>query len=364
MKRVIIILLLPLLSSFVFAQNQKVTKLIIITFDGYRWKEIFTGADSALLFNKQYYSQDSTALVKKYWSADAKTRRKKLMPFFWNQLSTKGQLYGNRDKGNLVNVKNRYWFSYPGYNEMFTGYPDTLVNSNNFPPNPNINVQEFINKQPGYENKVIAFTSWEAFNRILNEKRSGFPVIAGYENLEGENLTPVQKMLNEQQHFLPKIFGNAERPDAVTFAMAKDYLKQNHPKVLQLSFIDTDAFGHQGKYDFYLDAAHYNDAMLQDLWTYIQSDPFYKDQTAIFIASDHGRGEGAAWRNHNANVPHADEVWFAAMGPGINPIGEVKTTGQLYQYQYAKTIAALLGFNFVTAHPAGEAVKTVISRQK
>ncbi len=48
--------------------------------------------------------------------------------------------------------------------------------------------------------------------------------------------------------------------------MVKDCLKQNHPSLLQLSFIDIDAFGHQGKYDFYLDAAHYNDAMIADLW--------------------------------------------------------------------------------------------------
>jgi hypothetical protein len=46
-----------------------------------------------------------------------------------------GQLHGNRTKGSEVNNANPYWFSYPGYNEIFTGYPDTAVNSNDKIPN-------------------------------------------------------------------------------------------------------------------------------------------------------------------------------------------------------------------------------------
>ncbi|HXH99389.1 MAG TPA: alkaline phosphatase family protein [Sphingobacteriaceae bacterium] len=360
MRKTIILLLFTIISNLVFSQTTRTKNVIVVTFDGYRWKELFRGADSAFLFGKTYNTQDSTERIKKFWGKNIQERREKLTPFFWNTIAKKGQIYGNRDAGNFVNVKNKYWFSYPGYNEMFTGYPDSLINSNNFRPNPNKTIHEFINEQPGYKGKVAAFTSWDAFDRILNEKRGGFLVNSGYENLEGENLTEVQKALNEQQHYLPKIFGHSERPDAVTYIMAKNYLKQKHPKFLQLSFIDTDAFGHAGKYDFYLDAAHYNDAMIADLWKTIQADPFYKDQTTLFIAVDHGRGEGSTWKNHNINVPNADQVWFAVMGPDTKPMGEIKSKGQLYQNQYAKTITALLGFNFTGIHTIGEIIKTVI----
>ncbi|MCW3089915.1 MAG: hypothetical protein JWP81_984 [Ferruginibacter sp.] len=362
MKKSLVLLFLIALSQAVPAQKRKSDKLVIITLDGYRWKELFRGADSAYLFGSEFTSQDSAGRLKKYWDKDINKRRKKLMPFFWNTIAKEGAIFGNRDLGNYVNVKNRYWFSYPGYNEMFTGYPDTLVNSNNYPPNPNINVLEFINKQPGYEQQVAAFTSWNAFNRILNKERCGFPVTAGYANLTTPNLTETQKLLNEQQHYLPKIFGGAERPDAVTFFMAKEYLKNSHPKVLQLSFIDTDAFGHQGKYDFYLDAAHYNDAMIADIWKYIQSDPFYKDQTTLFIAVDHGRGDDKTWRNHSAAVPHSDEIWFAVIGPDTKPLGEIKTQGQLFQYQYAKTWAGFLGFDFTSKNPIGEKIEGILGR--
>lgn len=94
-----------------------------------RWEEVFGGADSALLLNKQF-TKDSAGTSAKFWDDNIEARRKKLFPFLWSTVVSKGQLYGNRWKGSEVNNANRYKFSYPGYNEIFTGYPDTLVNSN------------------------------------------------------------------------------------------------------------------------------------------------------------------------------------------------------------------------------------------
>jgi hypothetical protein len=107
--------------------------------------------------------KDSAEMTGKYWGNNEIGRREKLMPFFWKTFAVKGQAYGNRDLGCNVNVKNRYWFSYPGYNEIFTGYPDSLINSNDYPANPNVTLQEYVNQQPGYKNSVAAFTSWVAF---------------------------------------------------------------------------------------------------------------------------------------------------------------------------------------------------------
>ena len=42
---------------------------------------------------------------------------------------------------------------------------------------------------------------------------------------------------------------------------------------------------------------------------------FYKDQTTIFIATDHGRGDGEDWTHHNSKTPGSDQIWFAVMGP-------------------------------------------------
>lgn len=44
------------------------------------------------------------------------------------------------------------------------------------------------------------------------------------------------------------------------------------------------------------------------------------------------------------------------MGPGIKAKGEIKTSMQLYQKQFAQTIARLLGFRYKAKHPIGEPI--------
>ena len=49
------------------------------------------------------------------------------MPFVWETIAQNGELLGNSTYGNNVNVQNRYWFSYPGRSEAFTGYYDSAI---------------------------------------------------------------------------------------------------------------------------------------------------------------------------------------------------------------------------------------------
>ena len=141
-----------------FAQSENQTKnVVVILIDGYRCEELFKGAEFDVLNNKKYNPDDSLKRFKKFWSDNLDERREKLMPFTWNYIAKHGQLYGNRDLGNDVNVMNPYWFSYPGRAEILSGFVDTAVNSNEYPDNPNTNVLEFINNQKGYEGKVVSF---------------------------------------------------------------------------------------------------------------------------------------------------------------------------------------------------------------
>lgn len=345
-------------SSFVPAQEKAPARnMIIFVMDGYRWRELFEGADSSILHSKKYNHIDSAWTVEKYWNDDLSERRRKLMPFVWDSIARMGQLFGNRAYGSQVNVRNKYWFSYPGRSETFTGYYDSAVNSNEYPDNPNTNVLEFINQQPAFHGKIAAFSSWDAVARILNRNRNGMLVNIYGEDVKGEGLTAEQRQANSWQHSLPDIFGKGERLDAGTFALAKPYLLANHPRILYIDFGDNDDFAHAGDYGDYLDAAHYADAAFRDIWSAVQQDPFYKDQTAMLIFPDHGRGIGPGWTSHGSRVVHSDETYLMAMGAGIAAKGEIKTAGQLYQVQFAQTIAALLGFHFTAEHPIAEPVK-------
>lgn len=350
-------------ATIAHAQKTGERKLVVITFDGYRWEDVFRGADSTMLAKILKGKKDSAERMNLYWSANGMESRKKLMPFLWNTIAAKGQVYGNRDAGSKANVKNSYWFSYPGYNEIFTGFPDSTINSNDLGPNPNKTVLEFFNEQKAYKSSVAAFTSWAAYTRILNKERSGLLINAGFANYEGRNLTEVQKFLNGQQHQLPKVFDPNERHDAVTYYLAKECLEQEHPKVLYIAFIETDAYAHRNLYDMYLASGNNNDKMIEDLWNYLQSDPFYKDQTTLVLATDHGRGDntGENWTHHNRKTRGSDAVWFAVMGPYTKPSGEIKNT-QIYQDQYAQTMAALLGMKFTSTKPVGEPIYNVITK--
>lgn len=329
--------------------------LVIFVMDGYRWRELFQGADSTILFDRRYNHIDSAWTIEKYWTENLEDRRRKLMPFTWEVIARNGLLLGNRRYGNDVNVINKYWFSYPGRSEIFTGYFDSSINSNDYPDNPNANVLEYINDQPAFHGKVVGFSSWDAVARIINRRRNGMLINIYGEDVPGD-LTALQKQANTFQHLLPDIFGKGERLDAGTYALAKSYILASHPRVLYIDLGDNDDFAHAGDYGDYLDAAHAADGMFKDIWSTLQTDPFYKDQTTLLIFPDHGRGLGSLWTDHGARTPHSDETYFIGMGPGIPARGEVKDPGHIYQQQYAQTMALLLGLRFTANHPVAEPI--------
>ena len=360
-------LLLFLLAGFFPSSAQRTTpaeNLIIITLDGMRWQEVFGGVDTALVRDKAFNQGDSAEIMQKYWAADVRERRRKLMPFLWSEIESRGRIFGNRAYGNQVDNANPYWFSYPGYSEIFCGYVDTAVNSNGYPPNPNTNVLAFIHAQKGFTGKVAAFGAWDAFDRILNEQQSGFPVVCGPENCGGASPTPREQLLNDMKRDAYSPFGQAEQLDVFTHYAALEYLKNQRPRVLYISYGETDEWAHHSHYRDYLDAARQTDQWIADLWKWLQSDAQYRGKTALLITTDHGRGDRvkAEWTSHGQRVSDSHEIWFAAMGPGMQPGGEMRNKTQLYQKQLAQTAAQWLGLHFTAEHPVADGVWEELKR--
>lgn len=355
-------ILLSLSLFFVsFSQAQKTENIIIITTDGLRWQELFKGMDEDLARDHRFNQDDSAAILTAFGASSATEKRKKLMPFFWNTIALQGQLYGNRTWGSKVNVSNPYWFSYPGYNEILSGYADERINSNDYPPNPNITITEFLNQQPALKGKVGAFGAWEAFNRILNEERSGVPVVAAYDTCGGAkpnaNELMINKLLRDSHKEWPE-----ECFDVFTHHAAMEYLKKEQPKVMYIAYGETDEWAHGWKYKYYLEAARQVDQWIAEIWNHIQSTPAYKNKTTLFITTDHGRGDKdkSKWTSHGSDIEGADEIWFAVIGPDTEPLGEIKTSSQFYQKQFTQTIAKLMGYTFKANQPIADAIKEVI----
>lgn len=232
MKKMVVLLLVLVCAggAGVAQQPARAKNLVVFLMDGYRWRELFQGADSGILFDRRFNHVDSAYTVAKYWAPDRDQRRRKLMPFVWETMAAKGQLWGNRELGSA-------------------------------------NVLEFIDRQRDYHGKVVSFASWDAIARILNRKRNGMLVNIYGEDVKGSGLSPAQVGANLLQHLMPDIFGNGERLDGSTYLLAR-----------------------------------------------------------------------------------ADETYFLAMGPGVEPRGEVRNGGQVWEEQFAATLASLLGLKFAAPH--------------
>ncbi|MGC1241238.1 MAG: alkaline phosphatase family protein [Chryseosolibacter sp.] len=363
MKIRLILVLLLMAGVSVSAQPRKTENIFIITLDGFRWQELYTGADSLLVENKEFV-HDPEALKSRFWANTPLERRKILMPFFWNTIAAQGQLYGNRKFDNKVDCSNSMWFSYPGYSEILCGFADDEnINSNKKINNPNETLLEFLNKMPDYKGKVAAFGSWDVFPFIVNEQRSGIPVNAGFEKAGGEKLTDREKFLNTLQDEIPGPWGGV-RLDAFTHYFALEHLQKKQPDVIYIAYGETDDFAHDGRYDEYLKSAHRTDQFIGDLWNWVQSQKKYKDKTTFLITTDHGRGTQPieSWRSHGDEVAGAGQIWFAVMGPDTPPTGEQKGAGQLHQNQVAKTAAAFLGVEYKNRKAVGDVVSTSIKK--
>ena len=352
-------LMLLFIGSNAFSQKGKTENVVIVTLDGMRWQEVFGGADSVLINNVKY-SHDTAELKAKFWSNDSLERRQRLFSFLWNTVAKEGQLYGNRHYQNYLNNANPYWFSYPGYNEIFTGYPDTAVNSNDKILNKNKNVLEFINQQKGYEGKVAVFSTWDVFPYILNARRSGLFINSDVDSLPFHS--PQFDIINQIQFLTPKPLG--VRPDVLTYIAGKEYLKEYKPKVLYIAFDETDDYAHGGAYDQYLSSAHAEDNMIKDLWTTLQTMPQYKNKTTLIVTCDHGRGDEIKdqWRDHGQKIKGANQLWMAVLGPDTKATGEQKQPQQLYQKQIATTIASLLGLTFTPEHEVGAPIESITKK--
>ena len=70
-------------------------RVIVVMVDGYRWQELFRGADSTLINNGEL---GNVGMMKAdYWRTTQEERRKALMPFTWNYIANNGTIIGNRE---------------------------------------------------------------------------------------------------------------------------------------------------------------------------------------------------------------------------------------------------------------------------
>jgi hypothetical protein len=364
-RRLALALAIGLLCAGSVRAQGKTRNVVLIVTDGLRWQEVFRGAERSLISRNVGGVRDTTFTLRAFWRDDATERRKALLPFFWERVAGQGVLLGNQDKGSVAAITNTKKFSYPGYNEILTGAFDPRIDSNDYPPNPNVTVFEWLSRKPAYKGKVAAIATWDAFRRIFNRERAGFDVIDSWdEPFRGAMAkTPQAALINEWYRTSVRMWeGNAF--DAPMHAATKEYIRQKKPRVLFVGYGETDEWAHSGMYDLVLQSAHRVDGFIRDLWDTMQSMPEYRGRTTFIITTDHGRGSGPTkWRDHGEDVDGAENIWMAILGPDTPALGEVTSGSRVTQSQIAATLAAVLGEDWNAASKdASSAITQVLRR--
>ncbi len=330
----------------------KTRNVVLIVSDGLRWQEVFTGADPDLLNEKNGGIWETPEqLRQKYWNDDPAERRKMLFPFLWGVVGKQGQIFGNQHKGSVAHVTNGMAFSYPGYNEMLTGRPDPRINSNEFGPNPNTTVFEWMNHFPEFHGKVAVYATWNVFKNIFNEPRSHLVMQVGWDLPEKGRLTPRQELLNDLYQTTTRL-DEEDVWDSFLQVPLLDYVKSAHPRLLFVGYGETDNWAHAGRYDLVLESAHQFDGFVRQLWETMQAMAEYRGQTTFIITTDHGRGSGPEeWKEHGVDEKGSENIWVAVMGPETSDFGERSNAATVTQSEIATTVAEFLGKDFRQVSP-------------
>lgn len=350
------------LSSLVMAQSpaepqgptRATENVLLVTLDGLRWQDVFTGADNAMLNAEDGRVADLRATRQRFWRGEPEARRELLMPFLWTTIAKEGQLFGDPSRGSAAKVTNPHRFSYPGYAELLVGFVNPLVDSNNKFPNPDQTVLEWLHGRPGFAGRIAAFSGWDVHPYILARDRSRLFVESAWEPVTVASTPERREQLQATFDHLPR-YWEGFAFDAPTFARAKEYFVVQKPRVLYLALGETDEWGHGRRYDLYLQMARNADAMIRELWELAQADPQYRGKTSLVVTVDHGRGRGPRdWTDHGEKVEGAEEIWMAVLGPDTPPLGVRKDTPAT-QSMIAATVAALLGEDYQAAVPQAAA---------
>jgi hypothetical protein len=353
LRSLLLVLLVLAFADGVVRAQGRTENVILVTLDGARTQEVFTGLDLDILRAKTRRGPiEETALYRQFGAATAEERRMKLMPFFWGTLMKDyGSIAGNRALNSVVMTTNKLWFSYPGYSEILTGQAhDDVVKSNDPIRNPNSTVLEFLKRKLGLSNSQAAlFGSWEILNFVGEHEEGAVTINAGHEVYASRD--PEVRVLGKLQTEKLSPWDSV-RYDYFTVRFALDHLKTSRPRVMHIAMGETDDWAHEGNYAQVLGSLHRNDQQLKELWAYLQSAPRYRDKTTIIVTIDHGRGNTVKdWTDHGEKVPEAQYIWMAVISPDVPLRGEWRNTGTIYQNQIAATLCRFLRVDYSENNP-------------
>ncbi len=286
-----------------------VDNVILVTLDGVRWQEIFTGADPAL-------AGEAGLPGGPHRSARG------LTPNLHRLFFDGGTVLGDPELGERFLASGPRFVSLPAYVEIMTGAVSGCAGNDCQPDVPWTIASEIARRTP--EQGAAVFSSWGTISRAVGP---------------GENMFLAAGRHPDDP--APAYPGHGDyRPDRRTAALALEHLRRRRPGLLWVALGDTDEWAHRRDYRGYIEALRFSDAFVGELCAHLDEMGDYGARTAVFVTTDHGRDAGFA--DHGG--PESAAVWLMARGKGLSAKGAAALRTPRHLRDIAPTIAALRGW--------------------
>lgn len=319
--------------------------VIVVTIDGVRWQDVFTGGDPFLAPNGEL---------------DAYADPLILAPRI-HELSATGVALGAGQVGcGVVQAHGTSNLSLPGYLEILGGRA-TPCRSNACPRTDVPTVLDDANRAG--LGPVASISSWETLERAASHGDAGVLVSAGSRSWPSEPLSKELAIFAEMgvrsgPYPAP---GGAYRPDDVTARIALEYLRAASPRLLHVGLGDADEWAHRGNYVGYLNAIHAADTFIGELADLLEQRGTLAS-TVVMVTTDHGRARD--WRRHGGGYPESRRAFLFAFGKVANP-GTRCASRDVELMDVGATARALLGLPQPRGAPdVGRPIREVVEPKR
>lgn len=303
----------------------RIENVILVTIDGVRWQEIFTGADPE--------RADAAGLP----HGELRTARG-LTPNLHRLFFDGGTVLGDPRLGEPFLASGPRYVSLPAYLEIMTGAASGCTD-NDCRPQVRWTIAAEVARR-GARRGAAVFSSWETISRA----------VPGGEHL---HLEAGRRPGDED----PAYPGNGDyRPDRRTAAAAIAHLLHHRPRMLWVALGDTDEWAHRGDYRGYIESLRFADAFVGELCAHLSDMGSYGAATTVLVTTDHGRDEG--FTDHGG--PDSAAVWLMARGSAIAPRGSRALPRRRYLRDIAPTIAALYGLSHRRCDTCGDVLDDLL----
>lgn len=268
--------------------------VLFITIDGVRYHEIFRG----VRFPNRASEERGTPVV----------------PQFLKYAEEQGYTFGNKwqDHGRKMKISNTSAISQPGYRALHTGEFESACRNNQCALIDRATfIDRLVDEAKFGSSEVATFASWNVIGKVIESKPGRTVRSIAFEPIQGlspEQSAPYSEIQARADADRPTKW-NGSRYDQYTFEMGLRYLEEFKPRMLYLSFVDSDEHGHNKDYTSYVRSLREWDDRFVKLIEKLRSLGEYGENTSIVVTTDHGRGRGLLFSEHSKEWLDSKNIW-------------------------------------------------------